>query len=108
MSYLDVITDVATTAAVAGEYHDISEEEEAAIKSLYGVHEVMINNWLGHSGEAFRALAGSIEYALQSAMTFSFNAEEATEMMIINAQDADEDSASSIDVDTGNGEEAGG
>lgn len=107
-TYCDVITNMDITNYYAGVYFDLGTEEEAATANLYNVHEDMINNWMGQGGEAFRALAGTIECELRSNLRFSFNQYDVTDKQANNASQADSDRSKSIDVNTQTGSTSGG
>ena len=107
MTYPEIITDPTATQHFSGLYFELAGEQESTTANLYNIHEETINNWVGQGGDAFKALAGTIECELMNSVRFSYNASDPTATMASNATQADADRAGSIEVATGQGQSNG-
>ncbi|MBQ7658346.1 MAG: hypothetical protein IJS16_05125 [Butyrivibrio sp.] len=104
-SYNDIITDMTVTDYIAGIYYEMTDEEKTLFQDIYNRNDLMISNWLGIAGDAFKEMAGTIELELEDVLRFTGNCYETTDKSLLNASRIDNDVADSIVVNINNEEE---
>ena len=93
-----IVNDTETTNTVSASYIELTDEETAALSSLYQVDDDLMKYWLGEGGDAFELLAGELEKRIKDLSTFTDNSSNALFESINNFNGTDTDRQGSLDV----------